>query len=123
LLGKIGGLLNEAEEKAWETLLKENPAVQQAYDDMIRALPADELENSFQRIKQDATWKDLAVLYKADTPVPKIRRLIYRSLAAACMILLLSTGGWLIYHYKAGQPAVSTHTKQSGIQLTLANGQ
>ncbi|SIO14485.1 FecR family protein [Chitinophaga niabensis] len=126
LLGKIGGLLNEAEEKAWETLLKENPAAQQAYDDMIQALPTDEVANSFQRIKQNAMWKDLATLYKADAPVPKTRRLLYRSLAAACVILLLSIGGWLFYSYNAitsDQPAASIHTKKSGIRLTLANGQ
>ncbi|WP_119078877.1 FecR family protein [Chitinophaga alhagiae] len=123
LLGKIGGLLNEAEEKAWEALFEENPAVQKAYDEMIQALPADEVANSFQRIKQNATWVDLAALYKVDTPVPKTRRLVYRSLAAACVILLLSAGGWLFYHYNAGQLAVYTDTKQSGIQLTLANGQ
>jgi ferric-dicitrate binding protein FerR (iron transport regulator) len=126
LLGKVGGLLNEAEERAWETLLKENPAAQQAYDDMIQALPTDEVADSFQRIKQDATWKDLAALYKVDTPAPKTRRLLYRSLAAACVILLLSTGGWLFYFYKdvtSDQPAASIHTKKRGIQLTLANGQ
>jgi len=123
LLGKIGGLLNETEEKAWETLLRENPAARQAYDDMIQALPPGEVANSFQRIKQDATWKDLAAHYKVEKPVPKTRRLVYRSLAAACIILLLSAGGWLFYYHHAGQPAASTHTKQPAIQLTLANGQ
>lgn len=125
LLGKIGGLLNEAEEKAWETLLKENPAAQQAYNDMIQALPADELANSFQWIKQNTTWKDLSALYKADTPSSKIRRLIYRSLAAACIILLLSAGGWLLYNHKTGtsdRPAVSINPTKSGIRLTFANG-
>lgn len=121
LLGKIGGLLNEVEEKAWDTLLKENPAAQQAYDDMIQALPADEVANSFQRIKQNAAWKDLGGLYKVNTT----SRLVYRSLAAACIILLLSAGGWF-YYYNAGttgQPAAAVHTKKGSVRLTLSNGE
>lgn len=127
LLGKITGTLSPAEEAALAELFRTNAHARPAYEELVGALPAEEVATQFARRKANPTWRDLRAELQEQSPAEQlsVKRIPFyqrKWVAAACIIGVLATG--LLLYTQLFRPGnAGKAAERPGIELKLANGQ
>ncbi|QEH43247.1 FecR family protein [Chitinophaga sp. XS-30] len=128
LVGKLTGTLTREEEAALEHLFLSNPHARPAYDELVRSLPAEDVETGFARRKENPAWRDLATEFRRrQQPQATARHIPFykKRWAAAAMVtgvLVVAAIFWQ-QRSKNGKTHLAGVSSKPAIELQLANGQ
>ncbi|MBS1601429.1 MAG: FecR domain-containing protein [Bacteroidetes bacterium] len=129
LLGKVTGSLGPEEEIALERLFLVNPDARSGYEELLSALPCEDINAHLAGRKEHSTWPDLKTRFRErrPSPPPIVKQVpLYKKkwVAAAAVIFIVATGAVLWRQTgKLRKPELAAVPSESAIELKLADGQ
>jgi hypothetical protein len=124
LLGKVTDSLSPGEKEDLDILLRDKPELREAYGELIRQLPRQDVANSFERLKQPGYWKNLDTQFRKQQAIRVTP--LYKKLMAAAVFTGVCIGGGLIWNQlknrNISSTAMTVTKKTTGIQLKMADG-
>lgn len=129
MFGKITGTLDAKELEQWK-LLQEQPEVVDSFQDILRQLPADAIQDSFNTLKQPGFWKETPALLNVLSETPSIHQLPVRKISAgvrwaAAAILIVVASGILMWRHtnQGSQQSIAFAKTNQKVQLKMQDGQ
>jgi|GEM_PF-1954732 len=122
-LGKVTNTLTAEEDLELQELFARDDRAQAAYEELLRQLPAGQVEGSFGHLNKPGFWKNLPGEIRDQQVVVRQRNAL-RSGVVILLIGLLAAGGWW---FLAGtgttrQEAPIAQARAGSVELRLADG-
>ena len=122
-LGKLTNSLSPEEDQELKELFARDAAVLQAYEDLIRQLPAEQVAGAFSKLNGPGFWKDISGEIHEQQRLGYKRKIRKASTVVALTALAVMGGWWFLGGKKtdAGYFVASKAPARS-VELKLANG-
>lgn len=122
-LGKLTNSLSPEEDQELKELFARDAAALQAYEDLLRQLPAEQVAGSFSHLDAAGFWKDISREIH-DRRVLSYKRKIRKTSTVVVLVVSLAIGAWWLLpggKNDAGYFAASK-TPARSVELKLADG-
>ena len=126
-LGKITNSLSAEEDSELQELFARDSRAQDAYNELVRQLPVDQVAQSFGHLNAPGFWKNIAGGIRDEQKFVRRRKLTRAAGAAAC-IGLIAVGGWWVMTRSGSEGAAPSSNRtfvqapHGPVELRLADG-
>lgn len=122
-LGKITNSLTSEEDRELQELFARDDRAQEAYENLLRQLPAEQVAGSFSHLNTPGFWKNLSGEIR-DQQVLIRQRKVLRATVVIALIGSIAASGWWFLAGKTTdrQQALIAQTPARPVELRLADG-